>query len=171
MTAPLLVLAFLSILGGLWNIGGLYTGYFALAETPAPAGWFSRIIAPFHHAPVVALASLAAVAIGAAAGWMLYARTERDPLPERMGALSRALRNRLYFDELYERLIAWSQESLATLADRVDRWVIAGFLVRGAHGSTEFVGRALRLVQTGNLQTYAFFVAIGLVLLLFLMMK
>ena len=45
------------------------------------------------------------------------------------------------------------QERLAKLADIIDRWVIAGLLVRGAHGSTELAGRVLRLAQTGNLQT------------------
>jgi len=35
-------------------------------------------------------------------------------------------------------------------------------LVRGAHGSTELAGRVLRLAQTGNLQTYAFWFAAGL---------
>jgi NADH-quinone oxidoreductase subunit L len=78
------------------------------------------------------------------------------------------MRNRFYFDEVYERLIAWTQESVATLASRIDRWIIAGLLVKGAQGSTDLVGRALRLVQTGNLQTYAFLFAVGVVLLLFL---
>ena len=58
------------------------------------------------------------------------------------------------------------QERLAKLADIIDRWIIAGLLVRGAHGSTEFAGRVLRLAQTGNLQTYAFWFAAGLAALL-----
>ena len=39
--------------------------------------------------------------------------------------------------------------------------------MRGVHGTTELVGRALRLLQTGNLQTHAFLVVAGLVLILF----
>jgi NADH-quinone oxidoreductase subunit L len=109
------------------------------------------------------------VAIGAFVAWSLYARTERDPLPAKLGTLATAMRNRFYFDEAYERLIAWTQELLATIADVFDRWIIAGVLVRGAHGTTEFVGRALRLVQTGNLQTYAFLFVLGVILVLLLM--
>jgi NADH-quinone oxidoreductase subunit L len=55
---------------------------------------------------------------------------------------------------------------LAKLADAIDRWVIAGLLVRGAHGTTELAGRVLRLAQTGNLQTYAFWFAAGMTALL-----
>ena len=57
-----------------------------------------------------------------------------------------------------------TQETLARVADWFDRWIIAGLLVRGTHGTTELFGRALRLVQTGSLQTYAFLFAAGVVL-------
>jgi NADH-quinone oxidoreductase subunit L len=78
------------------------------------------------------------------------------------------MRNRFYFDEIYEALIAITQEFLAKVAEFVDRWVIAGLLVRGTHGTIEIVGRALRLVQTGNLQTYAFLFVAGVALVLYL---
>jgi len=58
--------------------------------------------------------------------------------------------------------------ALARLADLADRWLIAGLAVRGTHGSIELTGRLLRLVQTGNLQTYAFLFAIGVALVLYL---
>ena len=71
------------------------------------------------------------------------------------------MRNRFYLDEIYERLIALTHENLARLADRFDQWIISGLAIRGIHGSTEFLGRALRLLQTGNLQTYAFLFVLG----------
>ena len=40
-------------------------------------------------------------------------------------------------------------------------------MVRGAHGTTELVGRALRLAQTGNLQTYAFLFVLGVAVVLY----
>jgi NADH:ubiquinone oxidoreductase subunit 5 (subunit L)/multisubunit Na+/H+ antiporter MnhA subunit len=52
-----------------------------------------------------------------------------------------------------------------------DRWIIAGLAVRGLHGTVEFVGRALRLAQTGNLQTYAFLTVLGLALILYLALR
>ncbi len=53
----------------------------------------------------------------------------------------------------------------------LQRWIVAGLLVRGTHGTTEIFGRALRLVQTGNLQTYAFLFALGVALVLILALK
>ena len=52
-----------------------------------------------------------------------------------------------------------------------DRWFIAGAAVRGTHGTTEFIGRALRLLQNGNLQTYTFLFALGVALVLYLALK
>jgi hypothetical protein len=43
--------------------------------------------------------------------------------------------------------------------------------VRGTHGTTELLGRALRLLQTGNVQTYAFLFALGVALVLYLALK
>ena len=60
---------------------------------------------------------------------------------------------------------------LAAVADWFDRWIIAGLGVRGTHGTTELVGRALRLLQTGNLQTYAFLFALGVALVLYLVLE
>ena len=50
------------------------------------------------------------------------------------------------------------------------QWIVAGLMVRGTHGTTELMGRALRLAQTGNLQTYAFLIALGVALVLYFML-
>ena len=92
-------------------------------------------------------------------------------MPEKLGFLSRAMRDRFYFDEIYSGLIAITHEAVSRFANWFDRWIIAGLGVRGLHGSTEIVGRALRLVQTGNLQTYAFLFVAGLVLILLFALK
>jgi NADH-quinone oxidoreductase subunit L len=170
MAVPLVALAVPSLLAGFWGIDVLYGRQFGLGVETVSGGWLSLAFAPFRSQPVVALASLGAVALGVVLAWPLYARAQRDPLPDKIGALSRALRNRLYFDEVYEKIIAWTQDALATAANLIDEWLIAGVMVRGAHGTTEFFGRALRLVQTGNLQTYAFFLAIGVALVLIFML-
>ena len=171
MTTPLLLLAIPSVLASLWSIDALYLGFFGDAHGEATSGWVARLLAPFSHAPVAALASLSAVALGVVVAWPLYARAQSDPLPMRLGALARAMRNRFYFDELYEGTVLRLQAALSSLADGIDRWLIAGAMVRGLHGSTELFGRALRLVQTGNLQTYAFLFAVGVAVLLLLMVK
>ena len=81
------------------------------------------------------------------------------------------MRDRFYLDELYEATVIRLHDFLAAIADWIDRWIIAGLAVRGTHGTTELVGRALRLLQTGNLQTYAFLFALGVAFVLYLALK
>lgn len=131
---------------------------FILAVPSVVAGYFNM------HAPdpLILFASVIAVVFGALLANSIYRNATDDPLPVRLGFIARAMKARFWFDEIYQWFIDKVQERLAKLADIIDRWIIAGLLVRGAHGSTELAGRVLRLAQTGNLQTYAFWFAAGL---------
>ncbi len=140
MTVPLLVLAVPSVIAGYFNAHALN--------------------------PLVLAASLVVLVFGTLVANTVYSGAKADPLPARFGRLARSVRNRFWFDEIYQWLIDNVQENLAKLADAIDRWVIAGLLVRGVHGTTELAGRVLRLAQTGNLQTYAFWFAAGMAVLL-----
>jgi NADH-quinone oxidoreductase subunit L len=171
MAWPLRILAVFSLIGGFIGIEQLYGKQFP-AEPVEPNVSFARqLIAPILDAPVVACAGLLAVLVGVAAAYALYAKAAKDPLPEKLGALSRAMRNRFYFDEIYQATVIRFHDFLAAVASWFDRWIIAGVAVRGTHGTTELVGRALRLLQTGNLQTYAFLFALGVALVLYLALK
>ena len=77
-------------------------------------------------------------------------RAALDPLPAKLGALSRWMRNRFYFDEIYEATFIRFHEFLSAIADGIDRVVIAGLAVGLVRGGTELDGHALRQVQTGN---------------------
>ncbi len=169
MTVPLLALAVPSVLAGFWGIDTYLEGHFGAETTHAAAGWLAQLVAPFHHAPVAAAGGLLAALLGLGATFALYAGRVQDPLPERLGALARVLRDKFYLDELYARLIAGTQELAARIVDVADRWVVAGLVVKGTAGGVELCGRLLRLVQTGSVQTYAFLFAVGLALLLAVM--
>lgn len=166
MTVPLQFLTVLSVIAGLIGINHYVARAFpATGEHHFP--WYAEFIAPIVHAPVAALFGIFAVVVGLTVAYKFYANARRDPLPEKLGALSRAMRGRFYFDEIYSALIFMTHEAIARLADAIDRWIIAGLLVRGSHGTAELFGRALRLVQTGNLQTYAFLIVAGVAVVLF----
>jgi NADH-quinone oxidoreductase subunit L len=170
MAWPLRILAVFSVIGGLIGIEQLYGRQFPAEQAEHHLSLVRQVIAPFVHAPVAACLGLLAVLAGFAAAYALYAKAAKDPLPEMLGALARAMRNRFYFDELYEATVIRLHDFLATVAGWFDRWIIAGVAVRGTHGTTELVGRALRLLQTGNLQTYAFLFALGVALVLYLVL-
>jgi NADH-quinone oxidoreductase subunit L len=138
---------------------------------PGWEGVWQRLWVPFEHSPGAASVGLLAAALGFLAAFALYWKAAADPLPEKLGALSRAMRDRFYFDEIYEALFIRPHDFLAAIAAWFDRWIISGVAVRGTHGTTELLGRALRLVQTGNLQTYAIIFALGVAFLLYFALR
>jgi NADH-quinone oxidoreductase subunit L len=171
MAWPLRFLAFFSVIAGVMGIEQLYGKQFPAEHVEQNVSFARQLVAPILDAPVAASTGLLAIVVGFAVAYALYAKASKDPLPEKLGALSRAMRNRFYFDELYQATVIRLHDFLAAAADWFDRWIIAGFAVRGTHGTTELAGRALRLLQTGNLQTYAFLFALGVALILYLALK
>jgi NADH-quinone oxidoreductase subunit L len=164
---PLRVLAVLSVIGGVIGIGALYQRQFEPSQVEQ-LGFFAQLFEPINAQPFAAACGLGAVLFGFFFALAIYRRAPADPLPAKLGWLSRAMRNRFYIDEFYENvLIPYTQELLAKLADVTDRWIISGFAVRGTHGVTELIGRALRQFQTGSLQTYAFLLVAGVALVLY----
>jgi NADH-quinone oxidoreductase subunit L len=168
MAWPSRVLAVLSIIGGFLGIEALYRRQFEPDQTAAALGFFGQLFEPFNQSPLGAIAGLGVFVFGFFLALALYCSTLADPLPSKLGWLSRAMRNRFYIDEFYERLlIPLTQDALAKFADAFDRWIIAGLGVRGTSGATDLVGRALRLAQSGSIQTYAFLFVAGVALVLY----
>jgi NADH-quinone oxidoreductase subunit L len=165
MVWPLVILAVLSVLSGGLGIEELYGSQLT---TEAISG---GLLAPFMNAPIPAALGLFAVLVGFCLAYACYFRAEKDPLPQKLGGFSRAMRHRFYFDEIYEKYFIHLHDFIAAVAAWVDEWLVAGALVRGTHGTTELLGRALRLMQTGSLQAYAFLFAAGVALVLYLALR
>jgi NADH-quinone oxidoreductase subunit L len=169
MAWPLRILAVFSLIGGFIGVERVCAREFG-AEGGSALSFGATLIEPFKHAPLAAGCSVVALLGGFAAAYALYRKADQDPLPGRLGALATAMRNRFYFDEIYDATVIRLHNLLSVAADWFDRWIIAGLGVRGVHGTTEFMGRALRLLQTGNLQTYALLFAFGVAALLWLVL-
>src|SRR5262249_26052234 len=137
MTWPLRILAVPSVLAGFWGIDAFIDRQFHPAAAHS-GNFLETLFAPFDHAPLAALASLGAVLFGFSFAWVLYSKASHDPLPARLGFVARAMRNRFYFEEIYSGLIRITHEALSKVADWFDRWIVAGFGVRGVSGTTEF---------------------------------
>ena len=110
---------------------------------------------------------LLAVAIGFFAARKVYRDAASDPLPAKLGKFAVAMKNRFYFDELYEATVIRAHDFIAAVMDVIDRWFVEGFCIGFVRGGTDLAGRALRLMQTGNLQTYALLFVLGVAALLY----
>jgi NADH-quinone oxidoreductase subunit L len=104
--------------------------------------------------------SLIAFLAGAGFGFYLYRGQNKDSIDVPL------FEHRFYFDEFYDSLIRWTQDLLANISGFVDRWIIDGG-VRSLSGVTWGFGFALRFLQIGNLQAYAFLFGAGVVILLY----
>ena len=164
MTLPLIALAVFSFAGGFIGITNNYGSQFAAAHEQLSVA--QQALEPLHNIFPM-LCGLGAVAVGLFLAYSLYNNATTDPLPEKLGWLSRAMKNRFYFDELYEATFIRAHDFLAAVADWIDRWILEGAIIGAIRGGTDLSGRALRLAQTGNLQTYAFLFVLGVALLLY----
>jgi NADH-quinone oxidoreductase subunit L len=145
MTGPLVILAALSFLAGF--------AFFAQRFLDLPHETVTNLVVP-----VLAIIALLA---GSGLGFFLYRRrqNERFDIP--------LLRRRFYIDEFYRWLIESTQENLARFSAFIDRWIIDALAVRGAASATWGTGALARLIQVGNLQAYAFFFGLGIVVLIY----
>lgn len=156
MRIPLIILAVASAIAGFLGI-----------ESFASHGLGLEFHGEHAHAALAMAFSFLAVIFGASVAFALYWKAEADPIQRHLGLLSSVLRNRFYIDEIYDFLILVTHETLSQMAAWIDRWVVAGLIVRGAHGSADLTGRALRMLQTGNIQTYAFLLVIGIAVIMY----
>src|SRR5664280_865106 len=99
MTLPLVVLAVFAVIGGFIGITNNYgSQFFAEHEQLTVA---QQALEPLHNIFPM-LCGIGAVVVGLFAAFALYKNTATDPLPAKLGGLATAMRNKFYFDELYE---------------------------------------------------------------------
>jgi NADH-quinone oxidoreductase subunit L len=165
MCVAMITLGLLAVFGGWvempngWLYGDMFThfldsvvGPFRLGVRPVP--------------PMVDGASVAAMAVGIAAAWVLYIWMPALPgkIAETFNAFYQFMLRKYYVDDLYRlifaRFLFWSSTNV--LSRGVDRTVIDG-IIDGTGLSVETSGDAVRRSQTGNLQVYAFVYLLGAV--------
>jgi NADH-quinone oxidoreductase subunit L len=182
MTWPLIVLAVFAVIGGVIGISSKFELYAQQLLPPDERGLpvpfdlpliqvaLGRILSPFFDSPVVVIIGLLAVLGGFFAARALYRNATNDPLPAKLGGLATAMKNRFYFDEIYEATFIRAHDFIAAVMDWIDRWLVDWAGIGLVRGGTDITGRALRLMQTGNLQTYAFLFALGVAVVLYLVL-
>ncbi|MBI5877645.1 MAG: NADH-quinone oxidoreductase subunit L [Chloroflexi bacterium] len=167
MTVPLMVLAALSLVGGI-ALNGLGDGPFTHFLKPVfEAG--GRGEAAVAMPGWLNIASLVVAVAGILLGIVVY--VWRKGLAEQLTAAMRPLYtflvNKWYVDELYHVLIVAPSLWLADFAfQAIDRAVIDNGLVSGAAALASAAARGARRLQTGYARSYAFMTLVGALLLM-----
>jgi NADH-quinone oxidoreductase subunit L len=176
VTVPLIALAIPSVVIGFMTVGTiLYGDYFGdsirVLEKNAVMGELARE----YHGPIAfALHALLAPTFwiafaGVLTAWLFFLRRPElaDAAARRWSLLRSLLVNKYYFDEFNEKIIAAGALLLGRgLWHGGDQTVIDGGFVDGTASAIGRAGRLLRRVQSGYLYAYAFWMIIGLAVLL-----
>ena len=168
MLVPLAILAVLSVVGG-WigwpeSLGGVQ--HFDQFLAPVLGGHAEVAVATAEHSKELLLAGISVLAglLGLFLAWVLYQK--RQDLPDKiaaaLGGLYTAVRDKYYVDEGYaaafvEPLI---KGSTYILWRGIDAGAIDATANESAEGA-EHVSDALRHMQSGNVRSYAGWVAAG----------
>jgi NADH-quinone oxidoreductase subunit L len=113
--------------------------------------------------------SVFAALLGFGLAWLLYYRNPKLPqrIASSLGGFYRAVLNKYYVDEVYATLLVKPLIAGSTLIlwRGIDQDVIDAALDNGAHGARE-VSDSVRHMQSGNLRSYAGWVAAGAALVI-----
>jgi NADH-quinone oxidoreductase subunit L len=165
ITIPLVILAVLSILGGLLN----FPGSWGLDH------WLEHSLGtlqPAEFAPLTALISLLVALGGLGTAYLFYlvigqimVTTSPDPL-QRLGLVWKGMVNKWGIDEFYHLVIVRPYQWLANfLARPVDQGIIDN-ISGGLAWLMQYLAEGLRRVQNGFVRSYALVVLIGVVAIL-----
>jgi NADH-quinone oxidoreductase subunit L len=170
MTVPLLVLAVLSVVGGLLNLPHVFGGHEPMKHFLAYAA--DGIGAERLHLPastewiLMGLSTTLVLLVILMAHGRFAKKPTLDPEADALPFLPRLLARKWYLDELYERLFEKPYGWLSTMFHRVgEGWVMVP-LMNGAGRLTQRAGQVLRLAQTGNMSFYLFAMVAGIVVFL-----
>ncbi len=156
MLAPLVILAFLSLFGGfLFNVPHMLESMFPVKEVEGEA--------------TLTAISVGFGLFGIALSYYMYVINPALPgkIANALGGLYRLVYDKYRVDEAYDAAIVTPaiEGSRAVLWHGVDQGVIDG-AVNGVGHQARAIGNILKLFQSGNIRSYATWVAVGAVALL-----
>ena len=171
MTLPLLILALLSVGGGLIGIPHVLGGGAHFEK------WLEPLVAHgahggAHHAPAslemgLMIASVSVAALGIFLAWLFYRKKTEVPADfvARHPKLHRTVFNKYYVDEFNERAVINPLKRVSTnfLWGFVDTWIIDG-AVNGTAWLAKAGGRTFVRLQNGRVYGYALTILLGAVL-------
>lgn len=178
MTIPLMVLAFLSIVGGFVGMPAIFAGEHGnlfehwLEPIFAPAA--TKMLSYGSHSHFLEILLMAISVIGAIAAIMfarhIYIRklSMAEGAKQSLKPYYKVLLNKYYIDEIYEAVIVkpinvFSESFLWKINDNK---IIDG-LVNGTAKLVEFISNNIRKMQTGVAQFYMFVMVVGIAAALF----
>jgi NADH-quinone oxidoreductase subunit L len=163
MTIPLIILAVLSIIGGLVGIPEIFMkggDQFSTFLSPVIAEHAEQTVAHSTEYMLMGL-STGLVVLTIIFAWFQFRNYQRK---EATG-FGKVLENKWYVDELYEKIIVNPLYRFAGfLKNVIEKFVIDG-LVNGVGKLVNYSGRQFRLLQSGQVGSYVLLMVLSMVLI------
>jgi NADH-quinone oxidoreductase subunit L len=159
MWGPLAVLAVLSVVGGyVFNVPKILESMFPIAEEP--------------DNPMLLAVSIGVGLLGIAIAYYMYVVNTELPnrIASSLGGIYTLVYNKYFVDEIYDATVVHPMVagSETVLWHGIDQGVIDA-TVNGVGSQSKSIGGVLKLLQSGNIRSYATWVVIGAVALLIVM--
>jgi NADH-quinone oxidoreductase subunit L len=175
MTIPLVLLALLSLAGGWIGIPESIKGhdhFFRWLAPLFPYEEFFRKLEAKGHGLELLLSIVTLLWVFHIGLFALLLYGQKPMVIERFGGkiapLHRLIANKFYVDEIYQLLfvrpVGWFSEKI--LWRFHDEKVVDALMVEGSAETVGLVGRAMAALQTGIVQSYALFFAVGAIVLI-----
>lgn len=169
ITIPLIVLAVLSLVGGLMG----------LPEFWGATNWIGEHLSPIiaHKNPSILnhntewtlmFIAICAALVTIYVAWLIYRKRHILPLPEgaKMPALQRIIYHKYYVDEIYDVIVRKPLDGLAAAFNFIDTKVIDA-VVDGVGDFVKGTSSVVRKAQTGHIGVYIFSMVLGIAAILF----
>ena len=154
MTGPLLVLAFLSVVGG-------YHALFPDSIVGVLLEDITRVSEMPNHMWMIVLGTLAWV-IGGGTAKVLYGKEfSGEPLQARFPVFYDLCKSKLFFDEIYGFYVAKIQDPFARFIEVMELLFISGLLVRGSAGISALFALLAKTCYVGKIHAYSFWFILG----------
>jgi NADH-quinone oxidoreductase subunit L len=169
MTIPLVILAVLSVVGGLIGIpnGHMHVLHYFLKPGFGPAeAWISN---PHHfnmHELFLISIAVAAAGVSIYIAYMIYRKNNFLPVDseEDMTAPQRVIYNKYYVDELYDAIIRKPFDKLSDLAYRFFEIPVVDGIVNGVGSAAKQIGGIVKYAQSGSIGLYLFSMIVAIIL-------
>jgi NADH-quinone oxidoreductase subunit L len=172
MTSALGVLAALSLIGGYVGVPAILGGANHFGHYLAPVVGHHELHMSHSTESVLMGISVAAAVLGMGAAWLIYSRAPRadEAFAARAAGVHSLLSNAYYVDGTYDRtIVAGTVRGGEALWKRVDVAIIDGAANALAAAARAF-GGSWRGWATGNVQSYALSLFVGVVVVLVLVL-